>query len=122
MEKVFQVNKWFVGFCAALIVIFAALQIVSTLRLSDLAKKAGSDVFSWSVPELNIQSVAEIKDARIMKRSDNTATIKVTGEQTFSAPDRTSQTRLTTQKSECSAVLTFYRENNNWILGRVELE
>jgi hypothetical protein len=89
MEKLFRPNKWFVGFCGLLIVVFVSLQYVSRMRLQGLAQAWGKEIYTW-----------------------------VTGVQTLDWSGDQPQH----SETECGAQLTFYKTNNDWVLGKVELQ
>lgn len=121
MEKIFTPNKWFVLFCAVFIGIFASLQWVITTHLSSVAKTYGEDIYSWVWLERNLCSSADMTDAKILKRSENDAVVQVSGEQTL-CPFDDKKPSDKGVKSPCRATLTFYRLNNDWRLGKVELQ
>lgn len=128
MEKLFHPNKWFVAFCASLIAVFALLQFVVNMRLENLAKGWCSEIYTFDWPPLKLHSSVKVTDAHVVKRGENDAVVKVHGLQTLekievekiaggavaaaSAPEVT----------KCGAQLTFYKQNNDWFLGKVELQ
>lgn len=121
MESIFRPNKWFVWFCALLIVVWVGLQTVSNMRLVDEAKRIGQHIFTWSWSGPNWTSQAEITEATVVKRGDADAIVKIRGRQTLTYK----QGKMLAKKEEktadvVEATLTFYRANNNWILGKVE--
>jgi hypothetical protein len=120
MEKIFQPNKWFVGFCAMLILVFVLLQVVQYARLSDMAKIIGTDIFTWGWPDKNISSSCQITDAKVLSKTHTDAVVEIKGKQVLSAEEIKPDTKSET--TECSAVLTLYRVNDRWELGKVELK
>jgi|SRR5215471_9453312 len=124
MESIFRPNKWFVLFCALLIVVWGGYQIVANMRIADEAKLIGHDMFTWDWPELGWSSRAQITDATVVRRSDTDAIVKIKGEQRMtSLRQATSESKESPQPSvvDLNATLTFYRLSNDWVLGRVEL-
>lgn len=121
MEKIFTPNKWFVLFCAVFIGIFASLNFVITTRLASEAKQYGVDIFSWVWLDKNLCATADMTDAKVLKRGENDAVVEVSGEQVVS-PFEDNKPTDKGVKNSCKAILTFYRFNNDWKLGRVELE
>src|SRR5262249_41594302 len=120
MEKLFHPNKWFVGFCALLIVVFFALQYVVSERLQGLAKAWGEQVFTWDWPGVE-QSKVTITKTELVKRTDVDAVLKVTGTQLIERVGATDPAQAKSE-TECGALLTFYKSNNEWVLGKVELQ
>jgi len=121
MEKIFSPNRWFVLFCGLLIVVWALLQFVGSMRLSQAAQEVGAEVFTWNWPEKHLVSEATITDTKIIKKTDNDAVVAVKARQTLRSDAGTNSTGDTRQ-SECDATLTFYRNSNVWYLGKVELQ
>ncbi len=122
MEKIFS---WpvLVSFCAIFIVTWVALQSVSNMRVEAKAQWFGDKVFSWNWPDEKMQSRAEITEASIVKKSDNDAIVKISGKQVLTVNPGTDSLDNSPGKTEtvdCTAVLTLYRKNNDWELGRVE--
>lgn len=123
MEKLFLSGKWFVGFCALFIVVWAALQIVANMRLESEAQMIGDEVFSWFWSGENVQSKAQMDEASIERKSDNDALVRVKGKQTLIRYNPGETLDISGGRSEtvdCSAMLTLYRKNDKWVLGRVE--
>ncbi|HEY9679460.1 MAG TPA: hypothetical protein V6C76_15740 [Drouetiella sp.] len=118
MEKLFTPNKWFVGFCGILIVVFLSLQYVSRARLLDLAQAWAAEIYTYDWPGANLHSSAKMTKADLVKKTESDAVIKVSGKQsldvTGAAPKHS--------ETECGAQLTFYKHNNEWVLGKVELQ
>jgi hypothetical protein len=121
MEKLFRPNKWFVAFCGLLIVVFFSLQYVSQMRLKSLAEAWGVQVFTWDWPGQGLHSSAKMTKAEVVKKTESDAILKVTGTQTV---DRAGEADLAKKRTEtaCGALLTFYKSNNDWVLGKVELQ
>jgi hypothetical protein len=125
MEKFFHPNKWFVAFCALLVIVYGVLQWVMNMRIADEAKLAGQRIFSWSWDVKHWSSTAEITKADVVRRSGTDAIVKVRGRQVLTEPTSEGGNQQAGSRSEtvdCSATLTFYRASNNWVLGKVELE
>lgn len=134
MEKLFSFNKFFVAFCALLIAIVLAAKIVSDMKVADDAKKVAQEIFQWDWESMHLHCDAVITDAKVLDRSETEAKVEVTGTQTISNavmsadsnPDSsTTGAKITggaPRQSDCKAILTFYRTNNQWELGRVEIQ
>lgn len=124
MEKIFQLNKFFVIFCGLLVAVWLVLQYVSNMRVAEEAKQYAVDVFTFSWPD-KVDSKVEITQTSVMKKEDNQAVVKVQGKQTFKAFDGKeagSGAGPAEKPIDCSAVLTLYRLNRKWVLGRVEFD
>jgi len=128
MEKLFQPNKWFVLFCAIFIAIFAALSYVTKLRLEAFAKANAVEIFTWVWADRNLCSAATITEAKVLKMNANDAVVEVSGEQTVAPWDvkllskaELAQPGGKPETTACKAILTVYRNQNNWALGKVEL-
>lgn len=122
MEKIFS---WpvLVTICAIFIVTWISLQAVSNMRVQAKAQLFGDRIFSWNWPAESLQSRAEITEASIVKKSDNDAVVKISGKQIlapYQPGDSLDNSPKGSQTVDCAAVLTLYRMNNDWELGRVE--
>ena len=130
MEKIFTPNRWFVLFCALLILVWGALRIVADIRLCESAKAFGQIIFTWNWPDLALQSEVESINAQVLRRGAHDAVVTVTGRQVISKlplPDEQSKVDQTTieqsaTKTDLKAELTFYRLQDRWELGKVELK
>ena len=125
MENIFRPNKWFVGFCALLIVVWGGLQLVSNTRLSDEAKACALDVFTWDWPGRNWTSIASVSDANVLRKSDTDAIVRVRGKQVLTVAPAGVKADFKNSRSEefdFAATLTFYRASNRWVLGKVDFE
>ncbi len=94
------------------------------MRLCDMAKFAGSDVFTWYYPPSALHSQGNIEEAGILRRTETDATVQVKGKQTVWQDSKNASNNIP-QKSEtfsCAAILTLYRASNHWVLGKVELQ
>jgi len=122
MEKIFSLNRVFVFFCAALVVIWLSLQFVSNSLLSAIAERDGRSVFAWRWPDLKLISKVDSLHAEVLSKSPTDAVVKVTGKQIL---EKTGSDRKTLREigkpSDVSATLTYYHNDKAWILGRVEL-
>ena len=130
LEKIFHPNKWFVAFCAALITVFMLLQFVVNTRLENLAKGWCNEIYTWDWPPLNMHSSVKVTDAQVVKRGEADAVVKVHGLQTLQKMDAgagavsgaLSGASSAAEVTKCGAQLTFYKQNNDWLLGKVELQ
>jgi hypothetical protein len=122
MDKIFVPNKWFVLFCALFIGVYATLNWVISARIQARAKTVGEDIFTWVWLDKNVCSSADMSEAHVLKRDENSTTVEVSGEQTVGPFDGSKSCAVTPGKAHCQAVLTFYKSQNEWQLGRVELQ
>ena len=85
-----------------------------------MPKLGAEQIFTWDWPDKE-HSHATITGAELVKKTDADAVVRVTGTQVI---ERVGQTDPAQQKSEtaCGALLTFYKSNNDWVLGKVELQ
>lgn len=123
MEKFFTPNKWFVGFCALLIMVVATLKIVGDMRLAEDASVFGEDVFTWEWPERGLSSRVTSMKGHVLKRDANEAVVEVSGHQIVAnlGPDHKIE-KETVIEPDVQATLTFYKRNGKWELGKVELK
>ena len=135
MKKIFSVNKFFISFCVFFILVWVALQTVSYMRLTDMAKVDAERTLAWAWPDQNIRSSIKIYEAKILKKDHNAAIVKILADQSFEPVGDNSpsfavlpSTHLNKQgmqivdDSKCAVTLTYYRTNSQWFLGRVECE
>ena len=120
MEKFFQPNKWFVMFCAILIAVFVLLQSVSNMRVLDGAKAVARDLFTWQWDDCDAS--VDITDASVLKKTETDAVVQVKGRQSlrFAPPDNKMGSKE--RAADVTATLTFYKSQNDWFLGKVELQ
>lgn len=123
VNKIFSPGKWFVIFCGLFVLVWLGLQYVANMRLQEDAKIAANEVFTWDWPQIGEQkwaSKAEITDVSVVQKTDNDAIVKVKGKQqvVFISGDGPGQSEVV----DCGATLNFYKKNNQWQLGRVELQ
>jgi hypothetical protein len=121
MEKIFTPNKWFVLFCALLVTMWLALQLVATMRLEALATEEATHVFSWQWLGVG-RSRAKIEKAHLLKRSEADAIVRVTARQIVEEEKNSGHFIAKNPEVTCSALLTFYRVDKDWLLGKVEFE
>jgi len=123
MEKIFTPNKWFVGFCALLIIVVGLLKVVGDMRLAEFGSVIAKDIFEWDYPALNMSSRVMGLKSHVVRRDANDAIVEVTGHQTVAkiGPDNKIEEQ-TEVEPEVKAVLTFYKRSNEWELGKVELK
>lgn len=122
MEKIFTLNKWFVGFCALLIAVVATLKIVGDMHLAELASEVGKDVFIWEWPSMGLSSRCMSMKSHVLRRDANDAVVEVSGRQIIAKLGQDNKMKEEEQPEEAKAVLTFYRRSNKWELGKVELK
>lgn len=136
MEKLFRPNRIFVMFCLLLIIVWLGLQYVSNMRVSEVARMEASEVFDWKWPG-QVSSNVEITDVSVLSKSENEAKVRVKAKQTFtklasaetanqcnqekSIPE-TQPAQGAASSSDTACVLTLYRSNRNWVLGKVEFD
>jgi hypothetical protein len=127
MTRQFTPGKLLITFCAALIAVWASLQLVINLRLSDLAKMDGQRVLGWSWPPEKVRYKAEVVSVEVLNRTATDAVVRVKARQTLQRMDEPGDSKGVTFRdtgaaSDCLAVLTYYKANRNWILGKVEMQ
>jgi len=122
VEKMFRPSRWFVYFCGALVLVWLALQFVANARLTEDAKHEAKQLFEWSWPQLGVSSQADITEAKVVSRSDADAVVEVKGRQDVKVQAAENEAAGKSEVIDCAAKLTFYKSNNNWILGKVELQ
>jgi hypothetical protein len=129
MEKLFRPNKWFVLFCGFLIAVWLGLQYVSNARIEEASKVLALEIFDWSWPE-KVSSKVEITGVSILNKGENEAKVRVKGKQEFvrlsndNSQKKEDEGNSSAQISptESAVVLTLYRSNRNWVLGKVEFD
>ncbi|MCC6977836.1 MAG: hypothetical protein IT343_05910 [Candidatus Melainabacteria bacterium] len=131
MEKLFRPNKIFVVFCLLLIFVWLGLQYVSNIRITEAATAEAQEVFDWSWPG-QVSSKAEITNVSVLNRSDNEAKVRVKAKQTLTkladspgALDKDGSSKAAIDgpsTSDTACVLTLYRSDRNWVLGKVEFD
>lgn len=127
MEKIFTPNRWFVMFCALLIVVWGTLKLVQDMRLSEEARTVAMGIFSYSFPSLSVVSEVESMNAQVINRNDHESLVKVSGRQLISKhPDAqtggSAQNDSSSERVDFQANLTFYKSGASWVLGKVELK
>jgi hypothetical protein len=123
MDRIFTANKWFVAFCAALIIVWVALQFVINLRLTAIAKMDSERILDWSWPSKNLRSKAEVVSAEVLKRSETDAVVKVKAKQQLLQQNQPGEPFVDTGGiNDCQAILTYYKANHRWFLGKVEVQ
>jgi hypothetical protein len=120
-------SKFFLFFCVLFLLEWLGLQVVSYLHLTNQAKLDGERVFNWSWPSKNMRSVAEIYETKILNRTNNDATVKVWAKKHMDqlndiAASARNQEKQNLLADKCAALLSYYRMNNKWFLGKVEFE
>ncbi|PZM84615.1 MAG: hypothetical protein DKT66_08270 [Candidatus Melainabacteria bacterium] len=137
MEKLFRPNRIFVIFCLLLIIVWLGLQYVSNMRISEAARLEAAEVFDWKWPG-RVSSNVEITDVSVLSKSENEAKVRVKAKQTFTklagangTADQCDQQKTVSatqpapdaaSSSDTACVLTLYRSNRNWVLGKVEFD
>jgi hypothetical protein len=137
MEKLFRPNRIFVIFCLLLIIVWLGLQYVSNMRISEAARLEAAEVFDWKWPG-QVSSNVEITDVSVLSKSENEAKVRVKAKQTFTklagangTADQGNQEKPVSatqpapgaaSSSDTACVLTLYRSNRNWVLGKVEFD
>jgi hypothetical protein len=122
MEKIFTPNRWFVAFCALLILVVGALKIVGDMHLAEEAKQVALNIFTFDWAELGVASRVQAINAHVINRNDHDALVEVSGRQMIAKLAAPAEPVANSQpeNAEFKANLTFYRANNGWELGKVE--
>jgi hypothetical protein len=122
MEKTFSSNRLFVYFCAALIIIWVGLQLVSNSLMSALAERDGVALYQWQWPQFRLHSTIDSLKTEVVSRSPTEAVVKIVGRQRLCREATNGKSwREVGKPTDVSAVLTYYQSNKKWILGRVDL-
>jgi len=133
MEKLFRPNKIFVIFCLLLIIVWVGLQYVSNMRITQAATAEAQEVFDWDWPG-HVSSNVEITNVSVLNRSDNEAKVRVKAKQMLrkvadlavekdkKTSQESSRTDSGSSTSDTACVLTLYRSDRNWVLGKVEFD
>ena len=123
MKRLFTPSKLFIVFCAALIAVWAGLQLVVNLRLTMMAKMDGQKVLDWSWPPAKVRSKVEVLSAEVVNRTPTDAVVRVKARQILQrCDDSGANFQDTGVPSDCQAILTYYKANRNWLLGKVEMQ
>ena len=91
------------------------------MRLQELAKTEGERVFSWKWSGL-ASSTGVIEQSDILKKTETDAIVRVKGMEKVALTPAKPNEAITAQAVACSAVLTFYRVDKVWKLGKVQFE
>lgn len=91
------------------------------MRLQELAKAEGVHVFSWQWTGLGA-STGIIEQSEILKKSETDAIVRVKGMEKVVLVPASADAAKSEQSVACSAVLTFYRKDKEWMLGKVQFE
>jgi hypothetical protein len=81
MEKIFTPNRWFVAFCALLILVVGALKVVGDMHLAEEAKQVALNIFTYDWAELGVASRVQSINAHVINRNDHDALVEVSGRQ-----------------------------------------
>ena len=129
VENIFTPNRWFVLFCGILILVWGALRIVADIRLCEKAKVVGAEIFTFNWPDPSICTKVQSIKAQVMRRSSHDAVVTVTGRQAVYDlmtvkvdPEQGPDAVKPTAENDLNAVLTFYKSEDRWELGKVELK
>lgn len=119
VEKFFRPNRYFVGLCVLLIVVWFALQTVSNFNITHAAEQFSDQMFDWNWTELGWRSQTKITSIEVIKKSETDAVIEVTGKQKLT---NINDQHAEVQATDCSAILILYKSSGDWTVGRVELK
>ena len=100
---------------------FGALQVVANMRLQELAKAEGEHLFSWQWAGV-ATATGIIDHSDVIKKSDTDAIVRVKGIEKVDHPATKAGLAGSSESVACSAVLTFYRKDKEWMLGKVQFE
>ena len=123
MDKIFTPNRYFIGFCAALVLVVFAWTYIRDQMILEEAKVKCAELATWNWPAIGISSRIGDVDAKIIKRTENDAEVEVQGKQVFDLqPNATDTQALAGTESNYKATLTLYKngESRRWRLGKVE--
>lgn len=123
MEKIFSFNKWFILFCALLIVTWGTLKVVSDMTICEEANYLARTMFAWEWPDLKANATVDSIRTKVIQHTANDAVVEVSGNQIVTTKDTTpGATKGATTNGTFLANLSFYKQQNKWILGKVELK
>ncbi len=160
MDQIFRFSKWFVLFCALLVVARLAQQYVADRAFEERASAMGERIFGWrwvnAAGNVDIQSSAQVTKAKVIHRRETDGQVRVEGTQLVMSPDIGSASDIKNLNSvdnsgvksqgetqptdvnsagagsagasskplsgKFAAVLTLYKDKNEWKLGKVEAE
>lgn len=116
----------FLAFAVILALVLVAQQVVKNMHVQRAAEDYATQLFTWDWPDNNWQSQAQIIESNVVSRTDKDAVVKVRGSQILTTyKPGVNPVDITSKRSEtvdCTATLTFYKHNDHWELGKVELE
>jgi hypothetical protein len=94
MDKIFTPNRWFVSFCALLVVAVFAWNFTRDQLILEEAKLIGRQEAEWSWPSQGISTNVDDIQAKILKRTEIYAQVGVKGKQKIimQTPESASQT------------------------------
>ncbi|HEY9711952.1 MAG TPA: hypothetical protein V6C72_00705 [Chroococcales cyanobacterium] len=123
MDKIFQLNKWFVLFCGLLVVVYVSLQYVINTELTTLGQEYGTEVFTWEWPDGKDRYLSNaVLKAHVLKRNEGDAIVEVTGRQRLETRSDDGKIVGEAQNQDCHALLTLYKSGKAWLLGKVEIK
>jgi hypothetical protein len=134
MEKFFTFNKFFIGFCALLVVIVFASNYARDERIKEQAKVIGQQAGEWNWPAQGVSTTIDDISAKIIKLSENDAEVEVHGKQKVAFSNATEAASVAGEKTtsdapskspdtaDYKAVLTLYKNGKSpiWLLGKLE--
>ncbi len=119
MDKIFRFSKWFVLFCALLVIARLTQQYVADKAMEARASDMAERIFGWQwlnpTGAVARTSQAKVLTAKVVKRGPNDGQVKVAGNQVVMKEN-------TPFESKFSAVITLYKDKDRWKLGSVEAE
>lgn len=122
MEKFFTPGRSLLLFALLFLAVWAGLQYVIDLRLTTQAKLDGQRILNWSWPSENIRAKANILNTEVVKRTDNDAVVKIKAHQIIEhIKNGTALIGGAGKDNDCQAILTYYKTNRFWYLGKVEM-
>ncbi len=122
MDKLFTPGKWFVGFCAAFVLIFLSTKYVHDQRMGEEGKMYVQKMFTFTFPALGVSSTFEPKEAQIVKSEENEAQIRVSGVQSIIKSQSGAAAQEAPQTAQCQALIKLYKDQGKWRVGAVEAE
>jgi len=103
-----------------LVALWLCLQYVSNAVLEGTAKVDSERILGWQWPPINLKAKALDISTKILSKTATDATVEIDGKQSTLKLIASGGSLEVVKPTDCKLVLTYYRTDNHWILGRVE--
>ncbi len=85
------------------------------MTICEEANYLAKNIFTWEWPELKTEAQVDSVRTRVLNHTTNDAIVEVSGRQNIKSDGATTS-------GDFLAHLSFYKQQNKWILGKVELK